>query len=129
MVPLSLFATARRHWTWLRGAIERLCQFSREASLHKSKKNEGSCTPSWAVYSAHWPVTQMDACVWGGRTHPPPSPKGASDLQPCVMLAKCLLRIGLRGLWTLHQSAPGQVSMLLTSKHNDLSGHTASGRT
>ena len=41
MVPLSLFATARRHWAWLCGAIERHCQFSRESRLHQAKKNEG----------------------------------------------------------------------------------------
>ena len=39
LVPLSLFATARRHWAWLRGAIEQHCQFSREARLHRAKKN------------------------------------------------------------------------------------------
>jgi len=63
LVPLSLFATARRHWTWLRGAIERLCQFSREARLHRAKKNEGSCTPSLGCYSAHWPVTHSSGCM------------------------------------------------------------------
>jgi hypothetical protein len=45
LVPLCLFATARRHWTWLRGVIEQHCQFSREARLHRATKN-GSCTPS-----------------------------------------------------------------------------------
>ena len=43
-MPLSLFATARRHWTWPRGAIERHRQFSREARLHRAKKNEGQRT-------------------------------------------------------------------------------------
>ena len=51
MVPLSLFDTARRHWTWLRGASERLCQFSWEVRLHRAKKNEGSCTPSLGCYT------------------------------------------------------------------------------
>jgi hypothetical protein len=36
MVLSSLFATGRRHWTWLRGVSERLCQFSREARLHRA---------------------------------------------------------------------------------------------
>ena len=53
MVLLILFATARRHWTWLCGAIERLSQFSREACLHRAKKNEGSCTLSLGCNSAH----------------------------------------------------------------------------
>jgi len=61
-VPLSLFATARRHWTWLRGAIERHCQFSREARLHRAKKNEGPCTPPGLLYSAHWQVTHSSRC-------------------------------------------------------------------
>ena len=54
-MPLILFATARGHWTWLRGAIERHCQFSRESRLHRAKKNEGSCTPSLGYYSAGGP--------------------------------------------------------------------------
>jgi len=45
MVPLNLIATARRHKTWLRSASKQLSQFSREASLYRAKKNEGSCTP------------------------------------------------------------------------------------
>jgi len=61
MVPLSLFATDRRHYTWLRRMSERLCQFSREARLHRVEKNGGSCTPSLDCYAAHWPVIQMDA--------------------------------------------------------------------
>jgi len=50
-VLLSLFATARRHWAWLHGAIERHCQFSREACLQRAKKNEESCTPSLDYYT------------------------------------------------------------------------------
>ena len=88
MLPLSLLVTARRHWTWLRGASERLCQFSREAGLHRAKKNEGLAPHPWAVIlsptgqSLRW----MRVCAGGGRILPP-SPKGTSDLQPCVMLA------------------------------------------
>ena len=89
MVPLSLFATVRRHWTWLRGASVRLCQFSREARLHRAKKNEGSCTPSWAVFtqttgqSLKW----MRVCA-GGIGIPPPSRAFTSNLQP-VLQASC----------------------------------------
>jgi hypothetical protein len=84
MVPLSLFATARRHWTWLRGASERLCQFSLGGRLHRAKNNEGSCTPSWAIsqptgQSLKW----MRVCA-GGRGIPPPSPTGTSDMQPVL---------------------------------------------
>ena len=32
--------------SWLHSAREQLGQFSREACLHRVKKNEGSCTPS-----------------------------------------------------------------------------------
>jgi len=70
LVPLILFATARRHWSWLCDAIERHCQFSREACLHRAKKNEGSCTPSLGYYySAHWQVTHSSGCMCarGGR--------------------------------------------------------------
>jgi len=77
MVPLSLLVTARRHWTWLRGASERLCQFSREARLHRAKKNEGLAPHPWAVIlsptgqSLRW----MRVCG-GGRDYSPfpPSP-------------------------------------------------------
>jgi hypothetical protein len=64
-MPLSLFATARRHWAWLRGAIERHCQFSREACLHRAKTKEGSCTPSlgYYIYSAHWSACAC-VCAW-----------------------------------------------------------------
>ena len=84
MVPLSLFATARRHWTWLRGASERLCQFSLGGRLHRAKNNEGSCTPSWAIsqptgQSLKW----MRVCA-GGRGIPPPSPTGTSNMQPVL---------------------------------------------
>jgi len=48
----------------MRGASERLCQFSREARLHRAKTNEGSCAPSLGCYAAHWPVTPMDACLF-----------------------------------------------------------------
>jgi len=69
-VPLSLFATARRHWTWLRGVIERHCQFSREARLHWAKFNEGSCTPSLGyLLSPLASHTQVDLCVfWRERS-------------------------------------------------------------
>jgi len=38
MLPLSLFDTVRRHWTWLRGASERLCQFSPERPGEAGKR-------------------------------------------------------------------------------------------
>jgi hypothetical protein len=41
MVPLSLIATARRH-QWLHSVGERLSLFSREAGLHRAKKNKRS---------------------------------------------------------------------------------------
>jgi hypothetical protein len=67
-VPLSLFATARRHWAWLRDAIERHCQFSGRPVYTGLKKNEGSCTPSLGYTQptgkSH---TQVDACVCGGE--------------------------------------------------------------
>jgi len=89
MVLLSLFVTARRHWTWLRGASERLCPFSREARLHRAKTNEGSCTPSLgyllsplASHTLKW----MHVCA-GGRGIPPPSPRRDSNLQPVLHYA------------------------------------------
>jgi hypothetical protein len=39
MVPLSLFATARRHWTWLRSASERLCQFTLGSKISATTSN------------------------------------------------------------------------------------------
>jgi hypothetical protein len=70
--------TARRHWAWLRDVIERHCQFSREARLHLSKKNEGSCTQSLGYYSANWQVAHSSACmcVRGGKRHSSPFPHG-----------------------------------------------------
>ena len=70
------------HWgAWLRGAIERHCQFSREARLHRAKKKEGSYTPSLGYYTqptgkSH---TQVDACVCGGESHPSPFPDGCQQ--------------------------------------------------
>ena len=101
-MPLSLFATARGHWAereccllvlnlvsstlfWLRVSIERHCQFSREASLHRAKKNEGSCTPSLgyllsplASHTLKW----MHVCA-GGEA-PSPFPTGANNVQPVL---------------------------------------------
>ena len=105
-MPLSLFATARGHWAereccllvlnlvsstlfWLRVSIERHCQFSREASLHRAKKNEGSCTPSLgyllsplASHTLKW----MHVCA-GGRGNPSPFPHGFQ--QSAARLASC----------------------------------------
>ena len=36
-MQLSLFDTTRRHWTWLRGAIERHCQRAHELSTPNRK--------------------------------------------------------------------------------------------
>jgi hypothetical protein len=33
------------------------------------KQMKGLAPHPWADYSAHWPVTQMDACVCGGERH------------------------------------------------------------
>jgi hypothetical protein len=85
MVPLSLFTTVRRHWTWLRVASELLCQFSGEARLHQVKKNEGSCTPSLGCLLSPL-ASHSDGCVCvrGGVRHPSPFPTGTSNLQPVL---------------------------------------------
>ena len=87
------------HWgAWLRGAIERHCQFSREARLHRAKKKEGSYTPSLGYYTqptgkSH---TQVDACVCGGERQQHISNTPSLPLPPrvpaicspsCIMLA------------------------------------------
>ena len=51
-MPWSLFTTARRHWTWLRGAIEQHCQFSREARL------ETDCQGRLRLHSDNRPATE-----------------------------------------------------------------------
>ncbi len=106
-MPLSQFATARRHWAWLCGAIERHCQFSGRPVYTGIKKNEGSCTPSLGYYTqptresvlfigtqfsilytgkSH---TQVDACVCGGeRQSLPLLPRLPAICSPsCIMLA------------------------------------------
>ena len=92
MVPLSLFATARRHWTWLRGASERLCQFSREARLHRAKKMKGLAPHPGLITQPTGQstlVTQMDAYVCGGERHSLPLPQRVQAIcsPSCVMLA------------------------------------------
>jgi hypothetical protein len=80
MLQLSLLATAMGHYTWLRSASERLSQFSRRpvcTGLKKIKgleKMKGLASHPWAVYSANWPVTQMDACVGRGGMYTLPLP-------------------------------------------------------
>jgi len=89
-VPLSLFATDRRHWAWLRGAIERHCQFSREPVYTGLKKMKGLAPHPWAIYSAHWPVTHSSGrmCVRGGEASLPLPPRVPAICSPsCIMLA------------------------------------------
>jgi len=84
MVPLSLFATARRHWAWLRGAIERHCQFSgRPVYTGLKKMKVLHPIPGLLTQPTGKSHTQVDACVCGGEI-PPPSPTGASNLQPVL---------------------------------------------
>ena len=83
-MPLSLFATARRHWAWLRGAIERHCQFSgRPVYTGLKKKKVLHPIPGLLTQPTGKSHTQVDACVCGGEI-PPPSPTGASNLQPVL---------------------------------------------
>jgi len=91
MVPLSLFATARRHWAWLRGAIERHCQFSREARLHRVKKMKGLAPHPWAIILsplASHTLKRMHVCAGGRGTFLPLPPRVPAICSPsCIMLA------------------------------------------
>jgi hypothetical protein len=42
----------------------------------EKKKKRRQRDPIPGLLSAHWPVTQMDACVCGGERHPSPFPNG-----------------------------------------------------
>ena len=84
MVPLSLFATDRRHYTWLRRMSEQLCQFSREAVYTGLKKMEGLAPHPWTVMqptgqSFKW----MRECVGGGRI-PSPFPLHTMHSRPSL---------------------------------------------
>ena len=73
------------------GASERLCQFSPEARLHRSKKNEGSCTPSLGCYTQpHWPshsLKWMRVCAGERQSLPLPQRVPAICSPSCFMLA------------------------------------------
>ena len=83
MVPLSLFATARRHWTWLRSASERPSHFVSDLASSLGSpvctgpnKMKGLAPHPWTG-SAHWPVTQARVGVRmrvRGEASPPPLP-------------------------------------------------------
>ena len=83
-MPLSLFATARRHWAWLRGVIERHCQFSRcrrRPVYTGLKKMKGLATHPWAIT-----VRRGGRATCCPATGTPQTPKKSFKLEPESLL-------------------------------------------